>query len=885
MQFTLENPHNSIKLMRAVTDAVIKNNSRIKKIAAFATASALALSLKKLLSFKNPENLIEAPSPRLLIKGASDVRDLTKNNHNKSIEDGENGSDTSAYQSRIEDIKKLNPVVQHLNDLPPLSSQFDERMAMIRKGSGVNEEAFMAGVELFTEIANLTPSERESLFGSKYRGLHYENDLATLWNKTHAGSPILASRLTSIVPLKGEHWDSQVVDDNRLLVYRGSQPSRALDTLLAGPAVIDCGMFCQLGLWFGIRAMVGDKKFDQLFGRAPFFLTQYSYHNILRCDGVQEGNPLFPFLSFEREAEKDSSQVEVRYFPNVDEYKMKHLGGADNGHNALSIKGKFTIFDPTSRKDEKFRLTEEKVFEVLRTSFNATRSQNVLDKISSYKMNPQVISPRFNITLGALCFLSEALSNKTMQKEEFLQEVSLKSSPNVLFDLKKFASWLAKVEAQDKISSQSIAYQPLAHSQLHISAELQKEIPHENREQMSFEAFDRKSPVQEQLYNLAQYFCHKAGNQEEIWLTLWGKAGVGKTAIAVACAKELASRGKRVCWISESTVSRWAEACSSMAEISQLNKRIREKLDGNDIIILDDNNLAGRSGKALLEEVYRWYCEKSHRAVLVTSNVALNFNDCFGIKLEGYQVPPFLSYGSDAFINQHVFYFSGASQRPAQSHVIHALPSGEKLAALQKKNLAKEHRSIGAIISKEAYQRALGVLIHEREIEVIPAFPPSWQDDILSERYERGCFYATDTEGYKALTPLQKQWTRTYPIYKYTKTNWNIMQSTSEVECIGVAMNPFASTSKKSIAIELLERKKSLSNKTIISEDGFNQLCESSTIALIVEARKLLSSIQRASQKISSWKKSSNSCLRAKKSACLLGLKTCCSAGSPENKL
>lgn len=741
----------------------------------------------------------------------------------------------SALPSSINELKKPHPLIEHLHDLPPLSPQFDNRMAIFNTGVGISEEAFIKGVEIFTEIANLEPSERKKFFGSKYRGLHYGNDLATLWNQKSGNLPIKARQLASLIPLSkkrtGVDWDSQVIEGKKLLVFRGDKPSKALDALLAGPAVIDCGMFCQLGLWFGVRAMVGDEKFDRLFGRAPFFLTQFSFKKHTRFDGMQEGNPLFPFLRFDDESEKaeksekDSLQVGLRYFPNVDDYKIKHLGGTANGQNALSVRGKFTIFDPTSRQEKKSQLAGEEVFEALRGCYNAPHSQDVHNEISNCKEHPDVIHPLFGIPLGMVGILSDGYSDKTLEKEEFFKEVSSKRSSTAIFDFKKFQGWLTEVEAQAEISSHAIVYQPFTNSMLQVSEELKREIPHENREQMSFESFNRKNQVQEQLYNLALFFCQKVSNHEEIWLTLSGNAGIGKTASAVACAKELTSRGTRVLWISESTVSRWTEACLSMEEIGRLNHRIREKLElGYDVVILDDNNLAGTAGTRLLEEIYKWYCEKPSRAVLVTSNVEVSFKECFGLKLEGYHVPPFLPYDSHGFIHQHLFSLSAESQRPAQSHAIHALSSEEKLAALHKKNLSTEDRSIGAILSKEAYQKALGTLIDEIELEVIPSFSPSWQSDILMEAVRRGCYYATATDSYKALTPLQKKWTYSYPIDKCQEGYGGIRFSTGKVERMGVAMNPFSSTEKKSVVVELLEDMHWSGKKTIIDEDGFAQL-------------------------------------------------------------
>src|SRR4029077_8242019 len=155
------------------------------------------------------------------------------------------------------------------------------------------------GVKKFITLANSNPLDnplspgRKAFYGDIYSGLHYNNDLVKLWNASHIDKePLKASHVATLAPFQ---WDYTLQDSFRILIYKGHQPAQALDELVKGPTVIDCGMFTQLCFWFGIRYILGNERFNQRFGRAPFFITQRVYNDIEHSNEPYLGNPLYSF--------------------------------------------------------------------------------------------------------------------------------------------------------------------------------------------------------------------------------------------------------------------------------------------------------------------------------------------------------------------------------------------------------------------------------------------------------------------------------------------------------------------------------------------------------------------------------------------------------------
>lgn len=235
-----------------------------------------------------------------------------------------------------------NKLLDHLHQLKLDTTAWEALTAEYAVPKEHTAENFKIGVKRFIALANMSPEERERFYGSRFAGLYDNKDLAQLWNAQCSPEQTITPH--SIDDFKPASWQIIFADGVIALQYRGTQPSKAFNQLLLG-AIIDCGMFCQLGIWFGIRYMLGDAAFDQHFARTPVLLTRFLY------EGPEQGqkhltNPLFDFFS----TEPLQSGVAIEHLFNDVTYYYKHPGGNASGHNALIIDDEYDIFHPLRSK-------------------------------------------------------------------------------------------------------------------------------------------------------------------------------------------------------------------------------------------------------------------------------------------------------------------------------------------------------------------------------------------------------------------------------------------------------------------------------------------------------------------------------------------------------
>jgi hypothetical protein len=274
-------------------------------------------------------------------------------------------------------------------------------------------------------------------------------------------------------------------------------------------------------------------------------------------------------------------------------------------------------------------------------------------------------------------------------------------------------------------------------------------------------------------------------NQSKL-LILTGKAGIGKTASAVCAAKELAANGKKVVWISEVMVNRWADQASSMADLANCAVEIDKLLASNpDAIFLDDDNLTGFSGNLLLEKIYAWYVEHLGKGLFITSNEPICFKKCYGYELDRqYHYPPFSPYHSSQYLNwQYKMDLTGESLRRKQ-----------------------DGQSIGAIVSDSSWKINQNRL---PSIELIPAFD---EDDLVPIRRS---LRNTGSMGsaYDKLRPIEQRWIHVHEV----GGDYSFFGGGCYYEERYLTANPskFEKTTYKTIALEIKEFNSSYFGKTI----------------------------------------------------------------------
>jgi hypothetical protein len=688
--------------------------------------------------------------------------------------------------------QKIHPALECFHQLTKLSpaAGLERFLSDFAEPRPVDSRTFVTGVKKFIEIANSNPlkrglGSRKAFYANSYLGLHYANDLAKLWN-THNSESITASKLVTLVP---SEWESTLQDGCIVYIYKGQQPAQALDALIKGPAVIDCGMFTQLSLWFGIRYMLGNERFNQAFGRAPFFITQLVYNPIAQSNEPYAGNPLHAFLAVSRET--TGSSVSVKHLKNSALYPLKHPGGSYGGENCIVIDGQYYIFDP--HLEETQGITKAAVMSLLHSAFNEGPTANDRDRLALYAEDPEKMHPKFVQTNSQLISEAERLGSITLTEEEFSQ-VEQDDRLELSFDMQRFATWLARLE--HPVESSLVEYLPQPVDYSRIPVELLKVIPHENRTSMDFSRFKQDTPQQKELIAISQQFCQRLVAGEPQLTILSGKAGVGKTAAAVCAAKELALRGKKVVWISEVMVNGWADQAKTMADLDNCALEIDCLLATNpDALFLDDDNLAGFSGNLLLEKIYAWYVSHPGKGLFITSNESICFTKCYGLKLDGrYHYPPFSSYDSAQYLNWlHKTGLAGNSLRAK-----------------------REGQSVGAVVSGIIWSVKGREL---EDVEVIPSFND--REELAPIRRALRRTGSVKCDAYKSLSPIQQRWLEVSEVGRYSYFVRGVV--THEPSYLTAHSAKFEQTACETIALELAEYI-NLDNKKVIDDLSLMQL-------------------------------------------------------------
>ncbi|PJD91595.1 MAG: hypothetical protein CK424_06095 [Legionella sp.] len=255
-----------------------------------------------------------------------------------------------------DDLMSASAVIDYLKKLRPTPDLFDQKIHPFSKPKDVTMENIIFGVQKFHEIATLSSQERVDVYGNSLLGIHDNESLATEWNNT---SPIVIDPVELDAFVTGD-WEKIDEKPYMALFYQGETPAQALDQLLAGPTVLDCGMFCQLSIWFGLRYVLGDTQFNDIMAHQPLFITQINYQKNDKVPYL--GNPLYDFLI--KTPELDPSMLYMDCIFNINEYKFKHPAGHYKQHNCIVINELYYI------QERNKGLTKSELDEFLLTAYN-----------------------------------------------------------------------------------------------------------------------------------------------------------------------------------------------------------------------------------------------------------------------------------------------------------------------------------------------------------------------------------------------------------------------------------------------------------------------------------------------------------------------------------
>lgn len=304
---------------------------------------------------------------------------------------------------------------------------------------------FIQGMQQFMRIANFSSRERMAFYGNKLAGFHYRNDYVALYNEDKDENEQIKIGSQAYHSLRFQPpslWTSGT--SQRTLKYVGKDLAGALDQLLLGPTIIECGMFCKLSILFGIRYMLGNLLFNQLFCHDTFDLSTMLHDE----NASATNNPLPQFFEMENDSTIQNG-VGISYVENDMFYCLKHPGGTSVGYNTVTIHNKHTIFKPGFGK--KANLSVEDILEILRQDLNTAQDEDDEAQIKQYKtQNPFGQHRNLQATFFQLITVYPKLSRYTLSQKKFESDIekSSKQRPALRFNFEKFKSWVANEKHQ-----------------------------------------------------------------------------------------------------------------------------------------------------------------------------------------------------------------------------------------------------------------------------------------------------------------------------------------------------------------------------------------------------------------------------------------------------
>lgn len=113
------------------------------------------------------------------------------------------------------------------------------------------------------------------------------------------------------------------------MILPSKTPSQALDEAFQSIALIGCGEACQLAQWQGIRKVLGDPKFNTLFGNSSPFKLMVAF---------RDDNPLNRLRSFTLYPNREEIRMgDMVYVTSIPDYAKYHPFDAEAGYNAICL--------------------------------------------------------------------------------------------------------------------------------------------------------------------------------------------------------------------------------------------------------------------------------------------------------------------------------------------------------------------------------------------------------------------------------------------------------------------------------------------------------------------------------------------------------------------
>ncbi len=293
-------------------------------------------------------------------------------------EEGEEEGKEEVQEGYGEAEEEIRSALARMYTAQP-SRALDRYFTTLKDGSREwNEETLKTGICAFAAIAGC---QRAEYFETPWSGLHYPTEIKELWRRTYPLMPCAVMDQNSgwVCPAT---WSHTFENATCTLTYCGSTPlSQGLNELATGPTSLDCGMFCQVLIWMGLRYMTGDDIFDRAFARRQFKIVQ-SWEK-----PGPEGNPLYPL--YDRWSDS-GTRIHTRTVYNHPSYLQKHPGGSARLQNTTQVDDEYLTFHPTSTcKSLSFDGVQQKLVE----AYNTARDFADKEAMALWKRYPNYIHP------------------------------------------------------------------------------------------------------------------------------------------------------------------------------------------------------------------------------------------------------------------------------------------------------------------------------------------------------------------------------------------------------------------------------------------------------------------------------------------------------------
>jgi hypothetical protein len=292
-----------------------------------------------------------------------------------------------------------------------------------RDGNGApiwDRDTFIEGIKRFAELLG---SQRSEYYDNPLKGLHYPDTFLNQWTRSYP-------QLPTPMWLDGFKWQcppgwcSNTVGPNNALVlfYNGTELfCQALNRLILGPTVMDCGMVGALVPWFGLRYSLGDEFFERVFPfkRMLFILTQK--WQLQMSKDFTRGNLLHDFYDSYREENCEPSpgtqtSLQVRTVYNHPLYLDKHPGGGGRLQNIIQIGTECIVFNPLGPSI----MSLEELDHSLLEAFNKEQTPADIEEVELLETKADCIVPRHGPrSCGDLAQAARALANHTLTKAEW----------------------------------------------------------------------------------------------------------------------------------------------------------------------------------------------------------------------------------------------------------------------------------------------------------------------------------------------------------------------------------------------------------------------------------------------------------------------------------